>query len=53
MEEKNLETEADVAAVDAANADLKANAMNKHESTNPADMDPIDYESLLMEQEHR
>ena len=53
MDEKELETDADVANADAATSNLKGNVSDKHASSNPADMDTIDYVSLLMEQEHR
>ena len=51
MDEKEIDEVVDTD--DVAIADVKANATDKHASTNPADMDPIDYVSLLMEQEHR
>ena len=55
MDEKELETDADMQAKASmqADADVKAAVADNHTSTNPADMDPIDYIALLMEQEHR
>ena len=54
MEEKELATDAEMLSDGvAADADAKAAITDKHASSSPADMDPIDYVSLLMEQEHR
>ena len=53
MDEKELETDADVVTTDAATTDVKEVVMDEHASVKLADLDPIDYLSLLMEQEHR